>query len=140
MRITQALVDDMVAHALADAPDECCGMVGVVAGEAQTVHRVTNGAHSPLRYVMDPQEQFQAQTAIEEAGQELGLIYHSHTRSAPEPSQTDVNMAFYPETDLLLYPDALYVIVGVADRDAPEVRTWRIAADRSVAEVALEVV
>ena len=140
MRIAQALVDDMVAHSLADAPDECCGMLGVKDGEARSLHRVTNGAHSPLRYVMDPQEQYQAQTAIEDAGEELGLIYHSHTRSAPEPSQTDVNMAFYPETDLLLYPEALYVIVGVADEDAPLVRTWRIAADRSVTEVPLEVV
>ena len=52
-------------------------------------------------------EQYRIQTAIEAAGHELGAIYHSHTRSAPLPSQTDINLAFYP--------DALYVIVGVKD-------------------------
>jgi proteasome lid subunit RPN8/RPN11 len=58
-----------------------------------------------------------------------GAIYHSHTRSAPEPSQTDINLAFYP--------DALYVIVGVAGEEA-DVRAWRIV-DRQVSEVELEV-
>ena len=32
-------------------------------------------------------------TAIEDRGDELGAIYHSHTRSEPYPSQTDVNFA-----------------------------------------------
>ena len=38
-------------------------------------------------------EQFRIQTAIEDAGHELGAIYHSHTRTAPMPSQTDINLA-----------------------------------------------
>ena len=66
--------------------------------------RPTNAADSPLRYEMDGMEQYRIQTAIEDAGHELGAIYHSHTRTAPFPSQTDINLAFYPE--------ALYVIVG----------------------------
>jgi proteasome lid subunit RPN8/RPN11 len=63
-------------------------------------------------------EQYRIQTAIEDAGLELGAIYHSHTRSDPIPSQTDINLAFYPE--------ALYVIVGVKG-DEPAVRAWEIA-------------
>ena len=74
-------------------------------GEAVAVHRARNTAASPFRYEMDGMEQYRIQTAIEDAGHELGAIYHSHTRSAPEPSQTDINLAFYPE--------ALYVIVGL---------------------------
>ena len=77
----------------------------------------------------DGMEQYRIQTAIEDAGHELGAIYHSHTRSAPLPSQTDINLAFYP--------DALYVIVGL-ERDEPDVRAWRIA-DGAVSEAALEV-
>ena len=84
------------------------------------VHRARNAANSALRYVMDPMEQYKLQEAIDDAGLELGAIYHSHTRSAPEPSQTDINLAFYPE--------ALYVIVGVAG-DEPDVRAWRIVDD-----------
>jgi proteasome lid subunit RPN8/RPN11 len=78
---------------------------------------------------MDGMEQYRIQTAIEDAGLELGAIYHSHTRSAPEPSQTDINLAFYP--------DALYLIVGLAQGE-PDVRAWRIV-DGVVSETALEV-
>ena len=129
MRITQALLDEIVAHARAEAPNECCGMIATQDGVAVAVHRARNAAASPLRYEMDGMEQYKIQTAIEESGYELGAIYHSHTRSAPEPSQTDINLAFYP--------DALYVIVGVAGAE-PDVRAWRIV-DGAVSEAALEV-
>ena len=129
MRISRALLDEIVAHARADAPNECCGMIAARDGAAVAVHRARNAAASPLRYEMDGMEQYRIQTAIEDAGLELGAIYHSHTRSAPEPSQTDINLAFYPE--------ALYVIVGVAG-DEPDVRAWRII-DGAVSEAALEV-
>ena len=129
MRIARSLVEQMIEHARAEAPDECCGMVAAVDGRAVAVHRATNAAHSPLRYEIDGKEQYQLQTAIEDAGQELGAIYHSHTRSAPLPSQTDINLAFYPES--------VYIIVGVAE-DEPDVRAWRIV-DGMVSEASLEV-
>jgi proteasome lid subunit RPN8/RPN11 len=91
------------------------------------VHRARNAAASPLRYEMDGMEQYRIQTAIEDAGQELGAIYHSHTRSDPYPSQTDINLAFYPE--------ALYVIVGVKGAD-DDVRAWTIV-DGQVGEAQL---
>jgi proteasome lid subunit RPN8/RPN11 len=130
MRISRSLLDDMIAHARADAPNECCGMVAARDGVAVAVHRATNAAASPLRYEIDGMEQYRIQSEIEDAGLELGAIYHSHTRSAPEPSQTDVNLAFYPE--------ALYVIVGVKD-EQPDVRAWRIV-DGNVTQVELELV
>src|SRR4051794_30552020 len=131
MRIPQSLLDELIAHALEDAPNECCGMVGSREGEAQVVHRARNAAASPLRYEIEGMEQYRIQSAIEDAGMELGAIYHSHTRSDPYPSQTDINLAFYPES--------LYVIVGVKDRDAPEVKAYRIE-DGQVSEAHLEVV
>src|SRR3954452_11850973 len=130
MRIPKALFDDLIAHALEDAPNECCGMIGSRDGEAVQIHRARNAAASPLRYEIEGMEQYRIQTAIEDAGLELGAIYHSHTRSAPYPSQTDINLAFYPES--------LYVIVGVKDRDAPEVKAFRIV-DGQVSEAGLEV-
>jgi [CysO sulfur-carrier protein]-S-L-cysteine hydrolase len=129
MRISRDLLDDMIAHARADAPNECCGMVASRNGEAVAVHRARNKAASPLRYEIDGMEQYKIQSAIEDAGLELGAIYHSHTRSAPEPSQTDINLAFYPE--------ALYVIVGL-EHDEPDVRAWRIV-DGQVSQASLEV-
>ena len=130
MRIPRALFDELVAHAVEDAPNECCGMIAARDGEAVAVHRATNAAASPFRYELDGMEQYRIQMEIEDAGCELGAIYHSHTRSDPVPSQTDINLAFYP--------DSLYVIVGVK-ADEPDVRAWRIA-DGRYDEAALEVV
>ena len=129
MIISRPLLDELVEHARADAPNECCGMIESAGGRALRVHRARNASASPLRYEIDGIEQYKIQSEIEEAGHELGAIYHSHTRSAPYPSQTDINLAFYPES--------LYVIVGLG-QDAPEVRAYRIV-DGRVSEVALEV-
>jgi [CysO sulfur-carrier protein]-S-L-cysteine hydrolase len=129
LRISRQLLDEVIAHAREEAPNECCGMIASADGEAVAVHRARNAAASPFRYEMDGMEQYRIQTAIEDAGLELGAIYHSHTRSAPEPSQTDINLAFYPE--------ALYVIVGLKGPE-PDVRAWRIV-DGQVSEAALEV-
>jgi proteasome lid subunit RPN8/RPN11 len=127
MRIARELYDEIVAHARADAPNECCGMIASNNGEAVKVYRADNSAASPLRYEIDGREQYRIQMEIDDAGLELGAIYHSHTRSEPYPSQTDINLAFYP--------DALYVIVGLAG-DEPDVRAFKIR-DGQVAEADL---
>ena len=129
MVIGRPLLEEMISHARAEAPNECCGMVAARGGEAVAVHRAVNAAASPLRYEIDGAEQYRIQMEIEDAGMELGAIYHSHTRSAPYPSQTDINLAFYP--------DSVYVIVGLAG-DEPEVRGFRIV-DGDVREAELEV-
>jgi [CysO sulfur-carrier protein]-S-L-cysteine hydrolase len=127
MHVARELYDELVAHARSEAPNECCGMVAASDGRAVAIHAAENAAASPLRYEIDGRQQLRILDAIEEAGHELGAIYHSHTRTVPEPSQTDVNLAFYP--------DALYIIVGLAG-DKPEVRAWRIA-DGEVSEAEL---
>jgi proteasome lid subunit RPN8/RPN11 len=130
MRIARSFVDQIVAQARAEAPNECCGMIAASDGRAVTIHPARNAAASPLRYEIEGMEQYRIQTAIEDAGHDLGAIYHSHTRSAPLPSQTDINLAFYPE--------ALYVIVGVKDAERSDVRAWRIV-DGEVTEAELEI-
>lgn len=117
MRISNELYGEIIAHARSEAPNECCGMIASHDGEAVEVYRATNAAASPLRYEIDGAEQYRIQMQIEDSGLELGAIYHSHTRTEPYPSQTDINLAFYPE--------ALYVIVGLAG-DQPEVRAFTI--------------
>jgi proteasome lid subunit RPN8/RPN11 len=131
MKISQALIDEMVAHARADLPNECCGMIGGRDGEATKIVRVENAAASPLRYEMDPQGQFDALKEIEGAGDELIGIYHSHTRSAAYPSQTDVNEA-------VMWPEQAYVIVSLEDEDAPDVKAYDLA-DLKIADVELDV-
>jgi proteasome lid subunit RPN8/RPN11 len=130
VRIARELLDDMIAHAREEAPNECCGMIGSENGHAVQVYRAVNAAASPLRYEIDGQDQYRIQTAIDDAGLNLGAIYHSHTRSAPYPSQTDINLAFYP--------DALYVIVGLAAEEA-DVRAYTIrGGDVQDAELTVE--
>ena len=129
MRISRDLYDELVAHAVADAPNECCGMVASRDGEAIKVFRAANTAASPLRYEIDGAEQYRIQMEIDDQGLDLGAIYHSHTRTDPYPSQTDINLAFYP--------DALYIIVGVAG-DQAEVKAYEIR-DGKVADAELTV-
>mgnify|MGYP001216251633 CR=1 FL=1 len=121
MRISHQLYDNMVAHAREEAPIECCGIIASSNGQAVKLYRATNAAASPLRYEIDGPEQYRIQMEIDDANLDLGAIYHSHTRTDPYPSQTDINLAFYAE--------ALYVIVGVAG-DQPDVRAFRIVDGR----------
>ena len=105
-------------------------MVGGSDGRATSVIRVENAAASPLRFEMDPQGQYDALKAIEDDG-ELLAIYHSHTKSAAYPSQTDVNQA-------VNWPDAIYVIVSLEDPDAPDVKAYWLK-DLKIADVELVV-
>jgi proteasome lid subunit RPN8/RPN11 len=128
--IPKSLLDELVAHAREDAPNECCGMIGGVDGRAASVHRAVNERASPLSYSIEPNDLFRILREIEGAGQELAAIYHSHTKSAAYPSPTDVNLAGG-------WPDPVYVIVSIAG-DEPEVRGFHIR-DGEVAEVQLVV-
>jgi [CysO sulfur-carrier protein]-S-L-cysteine hydrolase len=131
MKISRELVEEMVAHAREDLPNECCGMIGGRDGTATSVVRVENAAASALRYEMDPQGQFDALKAIEGAGEELLGIYHSHTRSAAYPSQTDVNQA-------AAWPEQVYVIVSLENGEAPDVKAY-LLQDMRIAGVELDV-
>jgi proteasome lid subunit RPN8/RPN11 len=128
MRMAKSLYDEIVAHAVEDAPDECCGIVSSAGGQAVKVYRTTNVEASPFRFVIDGQEQYRIHEEIEDAELDLGAIYHSHTRSEPRPSQTDINFA-------KSWPGVLWIIVGLADGE-PDVRIWTIdGADVSEAEL-----
>jgi [CysO sulfur-carrier protein]-S-L-cysteine hydrolase len=131
VRISQDFVDEIVAHAREDAPNECCGMIGGVDGNATSVYRSVNAEASPLRYSLDANDQFRIMREIEERGEELAGIYHSHTASAAYPSQTDVNLA--------AYPDAVYLIVSLQDPEEPELRGYWIR-DGEIEEAPLDVV
>jgi proteasome lid subunit RPN8/RPN11 len=117
MKIPRELYQEMVEHAREEAPNECVGMIATRDGRAISLFPATNAAASPLRYEIDGAEQYRIQMQIYDSDLELGAIYHSHTRTEPVPSQTDINLAFYP--------DALYVIVGLAGGE-PDVRAFTI--------------
>jgi [CysO sulfur-carrier protein]-S-L-cysteine hydrolase len=137
MIIAGGLIDELLAHAREEAPNECCGVVAVEPGTADggalratRVHRAVNTAASPLKFEVDGIELLGLIDAIERDGHDLGAIYHSHTRTAPYPSQTDINFA-------VNWPGVEWIIVGLADRAAPESRSYLIDGGR-VREVVLE--
>lgn len=132
MKISKGLAAEIVAHAREDLPNECCGLVGGRDGEATVVHRVENAAASPLRFVMDPQSQYDAWKAIEDAGQDLLAIYHSHTKTAAYPSQTDLN-------ESVAWPEQMYLIVSLEDDEAPVLKGYWLR-DGKIAEAGLDVV
>lgn len=138
MLISRAQLDELIAHAREDAPNECCGIISARAQpgadgceqlRAARVHRAVNTAASPLRFEVDGLELLAEIEQIEQQGAELGAIYHSHTRSAPYPSQTDINFAAN-------WPGVEWIIVGLAGEGEPEVRSYLIEAGR-VREVML---
>ncbi len=133
MRISPTLLDELVAHVCEDPAVELCGVVAVEPGSparAVRVHRATNIHASALRFEIDPKELLGLWQAIERDGLEFGAIYHSHVRSAPRPSQTDINFAAH-------WPGVEWIIVGLAPEQEPEVRSYLIDGG-DVAEVALE--
>ena len=129
MKLTQGQIDELIAHARDEDPNECCGMIGGRDGAAVTIYRASNAEGSPLRYNLDPSDQFRIMSEMEDKGEDLAAIYHSHTKSPAYPSQTDINLA--------TYPDAIYVIVSLLEGEEP-IRGFEIR-DGEVSEVALEI-
>jgi [CysO sulfur-carrier protein]-S-L-cysteine hydrolase len=129
--IARDLFDRVIAHARRDFPNECCGLVAARDGAAVSVHAVENVAASPLRFEVDGMALHHELEDIEDGGAELGAIYHSHTRSEPYPSQTDVNFSAG-------WPGVEWLIVGLRVDGDPVVRSFLID-DGRVTEVAVEV-
>ena len=117
-RIPAGLVAEILEHARAEQPNECCGMIASADGVAVKVFPAENAAASPLRYEIAPQEQYRIEMAIDDQGWDLGGIYHSHTRSDPDPSETDRNLAFHP--------DSVYLIVGLKNDPPADIKGWWI--------------
>ena len=99
-----APLDEIVAHAVRDAPKRVLRprrrpRRHAVAARGRTSRRARFAS-------IDGRELIPAEVAFEDDGDELSAIYHSHTRSEPYPSQTDVNFAAG-------WPGVEWLIVGV---------------------------
>ena len=119
LRLSGDVAEDMVAHCIAERPNEACGLIASADGEVVKVFRMTNASGSPVRYSLDPKEQFAAYTKIEEEGWELAGVFHSHTHTEAYPSPTDVRMAS---------EDVPYIIVSLAQEPA-SIRAFRIVKE-----------
>jgi proteasome lid subunit RPN8/RPN11 len=131
-RLPRAIAEAIEAQARAEYPLEACGLVagsGYAAsgGEALRYVACRNAASSPVRYTVHPDDLYRVSVDTDDADEVIWAIVHSHVRSPAVPSPTDVGLAFYP--------DALYVLISLAE--VPALRAWRIV-DGSIHEVGLE--
>jgi [CysO sulfur-carrier protein]-S-L-cysteine hydrolase len=129
--VPRAFADAVVQHARDDSPNECCGLFAIDDGAVSKLYPAENIHHSPLRFEIDGRFVLKTIEEIEARGSALGL-YHSHTKSAAYPSQTDINFAE-------LWPGAVWLIVSLADRDTPDLKAFRITGpDVEEVELAVE--
>jgi [CysO sulfur-carrier protein]-S-L-cysteine hydrolase len=126
VRISQDLLDELIEHARREAPNECCGVIVVRDGVAQSVQPAENIHASPLKFEIGHADQIRL---YREFG-DFDCIYHSHTRTEPYPSPTDINFAAN-------WPGVEWLIVGLAGDEA-KVRSFFIE-DAVVREVPVEV-
>jgi [CysO sulfur-carrier protein]-S-L-cysteine hydrolase len=130
MRISESMIDEMVAHAREDLPNECCGLIGGAEGAAMTLYRARNAFASPFSYRVDPSDQYRIiEKEMRDRNEELLAIYHSHTKSPAYPSQTDLNEA-------ASWPEQVYLIVSLRDPEAPDVKAYWLK-DGKIAEAEL---
>ena len=140
--IPATLIQALIDHARHETPNEACGLIvgdgpAASGGRALRFEPTRNAAASAYRYEIHPDDLYRLTVATDDADEVFWGIVHSHTHTPAVPSPTDIGLAFYP--------DALYILVSLADDEAdhaagsPSVRAWRIV-EGLVHEVTLDVI
>jgi proteasome lid subunit RPN8/RPN11 len=133
LRISQDIIDAIVAHARADHPDEACGVVAGPAGTDRPERFIpmVNAARSPTFYEFDSMDLLRLYREMDANDEEPVVVYHSHTATEAYPSRTDVSYASEP--------NAHYLLVSTREPDSEEIRSYRIV-DGVITEEPVEIV
>jgi proteasome lid subunit RPN8/RPN11 len=131
LTISTALGAELLAHARAEVPNEACGILSgsLADGRATTYHPARNADASPYVYTVHPDDLVRIVMGIDDAGEDLVAIFHSHVASPAVPSPTDRRQA--------MYPDAVYLLATLMEPEATPMqalRAWRIS-DGDVTEL-----
>ena len=135
LRVPAAIHEEIIAHACADAPRECCGLIGGPPGAPDLttsgveLFRLTNAAPGFDFYEIDAGDLYRVTRQLDADGRDIVAIYHSHPTGPARPSASDIALAFWP--------DAWYLICSLDDPDAPDLRAFRIV-DGAVSEARIE--
>jgi proteasome lid subunit RPN8/RPN11 len=120
LRASGAVIDAVLSHARAVAPDECCGMLVGAGDRIDAAVPARNVAERPAsRFLIEPRDHLAALREARARGLDVIGFYHSHPRGDAVPSATDLAEASYP--------DHLFLIVGLGV-EPPDVRLYRFAA------------
>jgi proteasome lid subunit RPN8/RPN11 len=118
MRLAPSVVDCVVTHARSAVPAECCGLLLGRDDDVVMAFAARNIAATPAsRFLIDPADHFTALREARRRGLSVIGFYHSHPRSAAEPSATDEAEASYD--------GYLYLIVGLAAAE-PDIKLYRL--------------
>lgn len=121
VRITYAVARQIANHAQADYPNEVCGLLAGVDHTIQSAIPISNIAQTPqTNYQMNPNDEIKALKQIDADGLDWIGIYHSHPKSSPIPSQTDINNSSDPQL--------FHLIVSLKD-SKPKLKLWQIHTD-----------
>ncbi|MBT3227377.1 MAG: M67 family metallopeptidase [Deltaproteobacteria bacterium] len=117
MKISKAIVAEILKQAQTEAPIESCGYL---AGNNNQVHkffRMKNVDQSPEHYSFDPQEQFKILMEAREKKLDLIAVYHSHPQTPARPSKEDIRLAYDSQIS--------YVIISLIN-DPPDIKSFKI--------------
>ena len=117
LRISRAALADMAAHARLEAPRECCGLLVGSEGRVEESVRTPNLEPGVSRFLVDPAAHFALMKRLRGSGREIVGAYHSHPRSEPQPSPSDIAGA--------VSDDFLCVIVSLVGEGGPATRAYR---------------
>ena len=131
LHLPRALVDQVLAHARRDHPDECCGIIAGARGAATRVFEMENAERSPTGFTFDSAEWLRVYRDVDDADEDLLVVYHSHTATEAYPSRTDI---LWSRTTGFTY----WLLVSTRDPDLDEVRCYRIT-DGDVVEEELAI-
>ncbi len=129
-------VEEIIAHAREETPNECCGILAGKEGQVLRLYRAVNAEQSPYRYNIDPQELYRIYSETQRLGWEFLAVYHSHPKSEAYPSPTDVSRSQLPGAEKAVdaWPNACHLIVSLADPESPVMRAFRIQEGRITEE------
>jgi len=118
LKIKRPIFNAMIQHLQSAYPLEACGFLSGKENIAERLHPIDNILQSPVAYEMDPTQQITAMIDIENRGESMLVIFHSHPQGPPIPSETDIRQAFYTEP--------IYMIISLENRQQPIANAYQI--------------
>lgn len=106
MRVARGALEEVVEHARAAYPAECCGVLVGTDSDIVDAVRTRNLADHPHRFLIDPRDHIEARRDARRRGLRIVGFYHSHPDAPAAPSAVDRAEASYAEH--------FYLIVSVA--------------------------
>jgi proteasome lid subunit RPN8/RPN11 len=121
LRIPKTIYQEMLDHAKREWPLECCGILGGRDKTVQKSFELQNTEESPVLYSMSPRDQMKVFEEMEKESMKMVAIYHSHPKTIPFPSETDVKLTFYP--------DVSSVIISLKEKENPVMKAFQISKE-----------